>query len=495
MGTEVNFEAPPFVKHPFRMATDAPSAWIEREHPFDAAPRLLVSLFLPDQPGLFRAALVAIDEGVVAPARGGAGNLDAKDRTVKFSVDGSLASVLRGAFMAAIVVRPLIPEQLSSAAPDVKDLLPELLREAVAKELDQLGLPESTFKDIEVLVFEGKGDKLFANRRFSEYRFGVLSGAHDGPRRLAQMTLEFSKKLGDSRVPIAYLFFPDVDNSTTPSIDWVRLGIGAPKRAVDSMELDLAANDLATKYRCIYRKYDATRREKPEVPYSEIANYDESSVGAHAVIVGGEEHLESQCVDVVFALGAARAGLVGDMLAGEAGPRLLAGSMTVIAGHTISCWVVPEGSGGGLVSHIRRVDVNRLESELKGVHILDSLEVKHGRPNERESLWIAWRCRDEPGVARKIVDRVFDHICATSTESPDVTYAISRVLASGQSCAGKIKVCVPKAYCDSATDWLDGLRLALSSSLSLDEVSGQPPDIRVGRDEPNEEPWASLLFI
>jgi hypothetical protein len=277
MGQTVRIEVPAFSENPFRILGSIPSAWIEAELPFGTTPRYLCSLFVVDRPHLLHAVLAAVGEGVQLPAEGGIRDLDEATRTIKFSIDGCLASSLRGAFMTAMVLRAIVPRALARTSPDLDDTVRVLLQSKVAEELDRLNLPENTIQNIEVRAFTGIDDRIFRERRFAEYRFGVRRNSPDGQERLARMIVNFSKCLGEHGSPIAYLYFPDVDHDAAnqQDINWVRLGVGSSPRAVESMEVDLVANDLASEYRCIFKKYDPVRGgDSLEGRFVSIADYE-----------------------------------------------------------------------------------------------------------------------------------------------------------------------------------------------------------------------------
>lgn len=481
---------PAFADNPFRLVTSIPSAWIEAELPFDAAPRYLLSMFVIDRPLLLQAVLTAVDSGITVPAEGMFAQMSEPDRTIRFSIDGSLASSMRGAFMTAMVIRAAVPEELLRFRSDLDHQVQTLLQMQVAAQLDELDLPENTIRNIEVQVFQGIGGNLFRDRRFTEYRFGVRTGSENAQQRVASMILEFSRHLGEYSSPIAYVYFPDMDHLTSKpdNVDWVRLGVGAPARAVESMEIDLIANSLARSYQCIYRKYDPVLPGgSMESRFMLIADYDKYL----SVDPAPGEDSGATAVDVVFAQGRARAGLVGQMLAGNVGPRVLAGSMTVLAGHTISSWVVPAGVGAELIDDIRSLEVLEDTSTSLRLYNLGPLNESPRTEVGSDSCWVAWRCCDKPGVARLVVDTIISEMHHRGVD-PDFRYMISRVLANGESCAGKLKFRTPRF--EETPIPLRAIREGLKSALTQ---GGRDCDVelRVQSAEPAEEPWASLLVI
>lgn len=493
MGITVRVDAPAFSSDAFTVPASVPAAWIQPELPFKTAPRYLLTLFVVDRDLLLKAVLTSIDSELLLPATGRIAELPSSDRRVRFSIDGSLASSLRGAFMTAIVLRALVPSELSRAAgSDLDDYVRDLLRARVAEELELLHLPENSIGNIEIDVFESLSEKLFRGRRFAEYRFGVATASSDSRARLATMLQQFTNALGESGVPIAYLYFPDHEHSGSEyeDFEWARVGVGAPTRAVESMEVDLIANKFARDSGCVYRKYDPVLGgESMDDRFALIANYESS----REALAKTAQTSSPTDVDVVFVHSPARVGLVGEMLAGQAGPGLLAGSMTVLAGQTISCWVFPLGSGSNLISGLRDLGLSDPANTRSQLHALGPVrgEVDLSTTN-MESYWVAWRCNDAPGVVRRLVDALIKHVSDQRGATPDFRYMITRVLANGAACAGKLKLRVPSVVDGAELDLavIHGLVTSELQAIGQDRV-----EVRVQRGEPGEEPWASLLVL
>jgi hypothetical protein len=130
-----------------------------------------------------------------------------------------------------------------------------------------------------------------------------------------------------------------------------------------------------------------------------------------------------------------------------------------------------------------------------GILVLDALDIEASAPDPRESYWIAWRCFDQSGVARKVADLIYNFVNDACKEPPNLQYAISRVLANRGSCAGKLKLTVPATFCSLGNEGSTALKKLLQAELPLEPASGLPADVLVQPEEPNEEPWASLLFV
>ena len=508
MGVGVKVDLPGFWATGTRGRATASSAWIQREASFDTAPRFLVSVFLADQPGLLATILRILDDGMDLQIPEGAAY------GVRFSVDGSLCSSVHGAFTLVFVIKPVVdlsvrvPEPTFSAAvrAQLKDRIRQTLEESF--DLTELHDPEQR---VRVFPFQGLDDGLFSERRFTEYRFGVYRGSASVSVKgsaLAGVAAAFARVLGAHQVPIAYLYFPDHAEDADEGLAWLRLGIGAPSEPVDSLELDLAADRIAEQFHCRFLKYDATVDTKSMAErFREIADYkdeseDRSVHETEASVTGHAEsgRLGSVDVDVVFAEGRARAGYVADMLEDASQPRVLGGSMTVLAGHTVSCWVVPVGEGTRLASHILALDeTSSGASEARSFARPLPARAAPARP-PGVTLWLAWRSSDEPGVYRGLVDTVIrqastQDAVTNGLRDTDFRYGISRVLADGVSCAGKMKFTIYGRKREEA----ENLRATLQEQavLAIRSILGsrgnQEPAVVVQESEPGEEPWASLL--
>ena len=199
MALAMTASASGIMRDPNRYAKKAPEAWMEPEMGFDDHPRFLVSLFLRDRPGLLATVLGVLDDGL--PFQSPTGK-------VKFSIDGSLSSSVIGAFALAFVVRPVFTQAAMETETPFEVIIPELLKGELYERLVSIG--ECDVESIEVTPFQGLTDRLFHQRRFSEYRFGLASRTKSAEqlKAFASITARFTKRLGQHRIPIAYLYFP-----------------------------------------------------------------------------------------------------------------------------------------------------------------------------------------------------------------------------------------------------------------------------------------------
>lgn len=463
------------------------SSWMSAEARFsNTDPRFLVSVFLRDCPGVLRQVARILDDGFPLSAR-----LPARGEPVRvrFSLDGSMASSVGSAFVIAVVVRPVEPELLSATAPDfVKHRLEQALVDGLAnfhcaREFD----PKPKVKAFD---FTALDDLLFVDRRFTEYRFGLPSDSPSLHPELAHVAAHVTRRLGEAAVPVAYLYFPDRWRDRTPDIAWLRIGIGAPQRLVDAVELDLAANEFAEVHRTVFEKYDPfVHQQSMSERFHRLGDY-RSSMSSLEPALTSESHW-----DVVYAEGPARSGYIADMLS-DKNLVPVAGSTTVLAGHTIGCWLMPEGSGEALAEHIREIDPQAIEAELARV-VVDQVESGSFASNSARSLWLAWKGPDQPGMLRTLLDALVSYVedHAGSVTDVDIKYAVSRVLASGMTCAGKLNFMMTEHLADAILEEQDDLRSALLSALRRRPGNAveSNSEVIVMDDEPGEEPWASLL--
>ncbi|HEX8771351.1 MAG TPA: hypothetical protein VF711_11345 [Acidimicrobiales bacterium] len=460
------------------------AAWMSDEwRPTDALPRFLVSIFLRDCPGVLRQVLTVLDDGVAfAPPLG-----DTPPRTARFTVDGSMSSSIGSAFVLALVVHPIYEGSSTTPAP------PELVRQPLERALQvglenyQCSIPVDLAPRIKISHFEALDDFLFKDRQFTEYRFGIERSISRTTRILGRVTAAFASNLAEEEVPIAYLYFPDTLTGGAENIDWVRMGLGAPPHLVDHLDVDLAALRIAKTHGCILKKYAPNLiRESMSERFLTIADGRRPTTAGHPADV---DHY-----DVVYAEGPARTGYVAAMLEGAVDAPM-GGSMTVLAGHTVCCWLVPPGEGDALASHIRSVDPKAVETERARV---EADTIPAGSLEERGdylSYWIGWSSLDRPGVLRGLLDKlqVFVRDAYDGHEDCiiDVRYAVSRVLADGKRCAGKLNFLLPAPAAEGFDRQLDVAKSAFAKALGFE--GGSETALVIRRDEPGEEPWASLL--
>lgn len=477
-----------------------PEAWIQGGAcTRSSTDRFLVSIFLHDCRGILARVLGVFDEGITLAA-------GATEHRVRFSIDGSLSSSIGSAFVLAFVIRPSYDPQLGRLAPFMNLRTPEVLKAALRKALSSVQDERSGLKaQVQAFPFDALDEHLFSGRRFSEYRFAistqrpVMRGDASSP--LGILAAKFAQSLGSYDVPIAYLYFPDMSRTDVSDLSWLRVGVGASAEVLDSLDVDVIANGLAREYSCIYRKYDPSRVSATlEDRFRLIEDYR----GDRKLTPAEESTEGAGSVDVVFAEGPARIGYIGSLLAGTMDMDLLGGSMTVLAGHTISAWIVPYGAGPSLVNHAISVDP---ESVLSGQSRIFSQPLVSGwglSPDPGKSFWLAWRCADRPGVFREVVTLLSEFLevdCEIGPEPMDIRYAISRVLTDGNSCAGKLRfLLAPGVSSSSFEARVSTLERRVRDSLLVSPRVWKPRDpawlqspVVIREGEPGEEPWASLL--
>ncbi|MGL5824617.1 MAG: hypothetical protein ACRCYU_07250, partial [Nocardioides sp.] len=105
-----------------------------RERPFAAGPRYIVSIFLPDKADLMAKVLEALRRGVhvTAPETG-------HIVSVRFSIDGSMASTVQDAFLMAFIVKPALSDDrlaLSMVQSQIRSALQRSLTETLQPDID-----------------------------------------------------------------------------------------------------------------------------------------------------------------------------------------------------------------------------------------------------------------------------------------------------------------------------------------------------------------------
>jgi len=183
---------------------------------------------------------------------------------------------------------------------------------------------------------------------------------------------------------------------------------------------------------------------------------------------------------------------------------LIGGTMTVLAGHTVSCWQVRSGTGERFADGIRSMNAGAIKPGNSRVFpgITSALKDRRSDPSDR-GFWLAWRCADMRGVQQRIVGYLVEFAgtkCEGGTGSIDVRYAISRVLDNGRTCAGKISFLVTGDTAEGFARKLPELQLEITKVISP-AISGWRPrfqewidtPVLVSTDEPAEDPWASLV--
>lgn len=472
MGTELEVRFPPLAWHPYRHVAKAPESVILRDLEFPTAPRFLVSAFVRDRPGLLRSVLRVLNSGVVVSAPS---HFKASERTVRFSLDGTLSAAVDGAFVLAFVARAIVREELLAAHPLLMDELALSLKSQIALSLALTANDEELIDPV-VSTFTELPDSIFENRRFAEFRFGVRR-LPDWRQRLSDATVEFCKVLAKASVPIAYLYFPD--SGEPDSFAWVRFGVGATRGAAEMAEVDLSANSIALSHSMRFDMYDAAS--------SGFSMMERMTVIADYTPAGSEcSECQLDDVDVVFVQGPARPGFVASMIGASA--FLQGGSMTVLAGHTVACWVVPKGHGDGLISSI--------EGRSEQAHGLDTVILRRLGPvgageSRPSSFWLSWVCEDRPGVFYRLLEDLTEAVDRLDGVKANVRFSISRVLADGK-CAGKLKFEIDETVSERLVGELSRLEGMLQDELR--SATNESAIVVLAQSEPREEPWGSLPF-
>jgi hypothetical protein len=506
LGVEVDV---PASGYGYRVEGDA-TAWIEQEVAFfDSAPRFLISIFWEDRPGVLARTLRVINDGIWLPDDTGDSLPADNGRQIEFSIDDSLSSSIGDAFVLALVVS-LVNKTESMDTSDqmrARIALQSALDSALRDMADASRLPPS----VKVFPFRALPRRLFFGRQLSEYRFGVnISPRQASYEALGALAASFARRMGAQGIPIAYLYFPD-DLEANQDICWLRIGVGAPAQPVESLMLDLVVDRLAEEYHCIYKVYDpglpgrSMKERFRHINDYRLTNNDEGSSPLQPTIEPGKQEDSDGQADFVFAEGPAEAGYVAEMLSGETRKQLMGGTMTVLAGHTVCCWVVQRGAGEQLAEHIRQCNSHRPGSENTRVFYeplpSDLLTVTRSG----DSYWLAWKCADKPGVLHKVVDLLLNFVadsCGGSASDVDVKYAISRVVAEGTICIGKLNFLIAnEAVAGSFADSSWRLERQIVKLLKAETRHAMARDRRwekpiaaIDNSEPGQEPWVSLLI-
>ncbi len=456
MGIAIEFEVPELLTGSGPSSTLQVSQLLDKEDYFDDQRRqLLLLVFASDRPSLLKILLRSLMDVKV----------DGSFERHAFSLDGSLSSVVRGTCSIALIVR----EARTEFAAQVK-VSDDRLMAAIESSVKH-AIPDA--QALVMPIVKPSGGIFRKRRLFTEFRFGVQPGQEG---LLAKAACDFSAALGKLGNPIAYLFFPDQWLSHGGQKVWLRIGLGQPSSIGDLVQVDLEALAIAKSLDLELSKYDASMPGPAmSTQFRSIRN------GAQLRLPESDAPVES--VDVVFVAEVARPGLVASWL--SLTNVLIGGSMAVLAGHTLASWVLPSGSGETFAKAIRSASSDAV------VHVLSISPNITTKPSSH--LWVAWRCKDSPGVLLQILEAVQSAI--PSSQPLTANYEISRVLESGETCAGKMRFLVP----ETSEVELSQLKLVIEKSLEPFLVGWTPDDpawlersVLVEHQEPGEAPWASL---
>lgn len=473
----------------------------EEEARWAQDPRLIVSLFLRDTQGILRTVARAVNQELVLDAL--VDQSPHPEGRVRLTIDGSLSSTVDDVFVVVLIVRAVGLNGAPVEGIDAEDLRGPVSR-VVEQALEAEGLVPVIDRSphgrgpgadeaspVAAFPFIVGDDGLFKGRVFSEYRFSVPGRSVDGARELGGIATRVSGVLRDHGVPIAYLFFPD-RWSHGPDSQTLRIGLGAPQKWVDLLEVDVRVTAIARLAGCEFQKYN------PYLDGPSMADRFGTIVARDRQDAGSEEE-GIRSFDAVFVEAPARAGLVASMLE-IVGPDVAGGTMTVLRGHTVACWLVPKGTGEAAHDKLEKLDPPAVANgQMRVIHQPAAQDgaapVRRGRP-----IWIAWTNRDRPGVLSAILETVTAYVVELGGEPKDVDvkYAVSRVLADGSSCAGKMNLVICPELVGrldiSFTALLKGLEARIGQGCA--PVGGRPDPsetFTVAEQEPGEEPWASLV--
>lgn len=474
MGVRVEYEIPSVMPATAHLAGTA--SWVTREQPFDRTDRrFLTVMFLPDEPGMLRRAVDLLSTPIPLATDGA--------RKVRFTIEGSVATSVADAFLLAFVVRPtfdfpLERDDFELIAAGLVHAATATFNEVRRNEVDDLS------ERFPVLDFVPGDDHLFSASRFTEYRFA--NGSNDHRAALGSAVSELALSAGLHQVPIAYTFFPTREDNAGVG-QGAKIALALPNDVAKEMALAWSALKIAADHHLRLEAYNAA---------SSVAEYEHRFLE-----IGDFRKPDSEPTDpatdfakrAIFVTGRAKPGLVGKMLSNGVGAKLIGGTMTVVGGHTVACWVGHESIGDELEKTIH----NNCEGNVTVV----------GRPIPRASAqplatlghcWLAWALPDNPGKYL-IVLKLFES--AVSDEfGPDTVvdyiYANTRVL-SPSICAGKVHARILGEQGEPFADALERTLSRIQDSKDwLDAAEGRPSsrdvNLSLTETEPGEEPWARI---
>lgn len=552
MGYPLTVRGPALPRIDYRHPSETLQIGIAREFAFRPAFRFMVSIFATDRLGLLETALSALSGPRNSPSMG---------KRVRLSVDGSLSSAVHGTYTMSFIVR-VMPEDGGTLVFDQvancldTEIIPGLISDLEggdAGEPSSSGRPESTTSVHTPSVrffwspFTALPDSLFGGRHFAEYRFVSSSQARSSRAQLAGMASALAEELGSRDVPITHLYFPDDGgDEDNPSASSLVVGFAPTEDLATSISLDLAANHLAAAHDLKFTKLVAvgSYEEQPRRSVL-IADYRIAPDLPHegrSVSLPMERHDLTQLevsrqdlqgapaadiADLVLARFVARPGLVAAMLSdarlrsesssqGDAGNAslsecLLGGSMTVLAGQTIACWVVEPGQGASLCKRVNELrKATSSNQSLSSSNLIEYLGEAISVPNvrvrtasersdSRTPLWIAWSWPDRPGIFSTIVSSLRTKLVELDPSAePDFRFSISRVVQQSESCVGKVKFTVPSTVTSRIERMVGDVTGFMRGALcdgDADSVSDSAAQLVLGFDEPLGQPWGSLTVV
>lgn len=443
-----------------------PVTVVEPEARFPAAPRFLVTVVAAGSESPLQEVLASLARTDVV--------VDESRLALDLSIEGSFSFHFGQVSLFAGVVRA--SQAVTSERVEGLESSTAAIRERVRSDLDStLG---AEFKGgiwkAEVESFRAREDRLFGERqRFGWYQF-TASGLN-AVRALAGVAAAVSGELGRRRLPIAYLYFPTATGGPEGT-KALRIGVRLPDRVADALEVDFCLNDLAAANHVNFFK--GGRHEHWGLSaMEEIARYEEPMPFASTdpgPVAG---------VELIWARGPARAGFVAQMLDCGGAEDLLGGSMAVLAGTTIACWILPRSRGGKFAVGLRKCLVEEADTDVRQ-YPLDLDDVYLEDWMAEPAWWLTWECKDEAGVFSALVNQLTALVMRETGEPPKYRYSVSRVQATGETCAGSLRFyaalddlhrCDPKLIKNELIDALPRkARRGAKIGLSLGQIDQQP---------------------
>jgi hypothetical protein len=475
------------------------------------AGRMIVTLFTGDQAGLLAGHL----RRLAAP-----GEVGERWRLRAFTVEASLSASLAGVGALAVVVQPVFWEDRNLSPADLARLAGELRRElrprAPLRAPDvSSAVPTGLQWDVQPIA-PGDDLVLYAGRQFREMRFRIGCG-RVAAGRAARVIDRFSNVLGDQEVPLAYLHYPlhwagEADHQQ----QWLRMAYAVADDPAADLALEMAAYSIAEAEDVALCTYDPTRpgtmenrfvtlREPPERGRRQPGD---PSRGTAAGAEGTGRPTLALCIR-----GRARPGLVGRLMRGLSGASVYGCTMAVLYGNTVCNVVLDHTSGEEM--HRRLADLAP-DVTVVPYRVDAHTPIVGGAGDDDMSCWVAWCSGDQIGLMQRVVEAVYGVFRDRRVEVPNVNYAISRLLADGGTCAGKVHfVCsrreaeqvglaphhdAPGDVGAAPPEGWSALREAVREAVRPALAGWRPPHrewlarpVEVGTVEPSEEPWARLV--
>lgn len=484
------------------------------------APKFLITSYTHDRSGM----LLELLDRLTCPLR-----LDGVPEILGFSVESSMCASLVRVGAMAVVVEPVVPRgedarRLDEAEQEIVAYLQEQLEETQGPPAERLRARRAGFPPVMRL---SRGDEmgLYGGRMYREVRFGLHSGgqhradiSRDTAEQCARILKAFTAALKSYETPVAFVHFPHGWRSNAPELSWLRIAYAVEPGIGADLATEVAAWNIASAEGVALSVYEPTRRG---LPYPQRYEHllppapTSPTTSPTPPEPANASHVAQTRVSVCIE-GMARTGLLADTIAGldalPASPdrplALFGCTAGVLYGHTVTSLVVDSNHGLPLWADPgalhRRIDL--------GDEVAVSVQLPYDDSPVMEEtseamFWVAWCCGERPGVIVRLVHAVVDRFLAAGATEPNVQYAISRVLAEGETCAGKIKFSgdpkvVEQMGLHEPHDDLARAKMqeTLVEAISYALDDWVPPDLEwkkrpiwLTSSEPREEPWATLV--